>query len=60
MNLRVEHDMQYLDYISMFLSIVKDKTVLELGSFGGWHTNLLHALSQIYVFVIMMYINMIL
>jgi 2-polyprenyl-3-methyl-5-hydroxy-6-metoxy-1,4-benzoquinol methylase len=25
----------------MFLSIVKDKTVLELGSFGGWHTNLM-------------------
>ena len=41
MNLLVEHDKQYLDYISMFLSIVKDKTVLELGSFGGWHTNLM-------------------
>lgn len=41
MNVLVEHDSKYLDYISTFLSVVQGKTVLELGSFGGWHTELM-------------------
>ena len=41
MNILVEHDSKYLDYVSTFLSVVQGKTVLELGSFGGWHTELM-------------------
>lgn len=41
MNILVEHDSKYLDYISTFLSVVQGRTVLELGSFGGWHTELM-------------------
>jgi SAM-dependent methyltransferase len=34
-------DKNYINFMSNCLSKVKDKTVLELGSFGGWHTEIM-------------------
>ena len=41
MTILVEYDNNYLEHVSTFLSVVQGKTVLELGSFGGWHTELM-------------------
>lgn len=39
--INVKDDKKYVDHVSAILSVVQGKTVLELGSFGGWHTELM-------------------
>lgn len=39
--INLKDDKKYMDHVSAILSIVQGKTVLELGSFGGWHTELM-------------------